>query len=53
METTANAPGGGRQSVTVRLVGGSVALIEIGGVRLLTDRSRRPWPDRRQYPQPG
>ena len=30
METTANAPAGARQPVTVRLVGGPAALIEIG-----------------------
>ena len=37
METAANAPAGARQPVTVRLVGGPAALIEIGGLRLLTD----------------
>ena len=36
-KTTANAPAGARQPVTVRLVGGPAALIEIGGLRLLTD----------------
>jgi hypothetical protein len=35
METVANAPAGARQPVTVRLVGGPAALIEIGGLRLL------------------
>src|SRR5207245_11198378 len=37
METAANAPAGARQPVTVRLAGGPAALIEIGGLRLLTD----------------
>ncbi len=36
-ETAANAPAGARQPVTLRLVGGPAALIEIGGLRLLTD----------------
>ncbi len=37
MGSSANAPAGARQLVTVRLVGGPAALIEIGGLRLLTD----------------
>jgi L-ascorbate metabolism protein UlaG (beta-lactamase superfamily) len=37
METPAVAPAGTRQAITVRLVGGPTALIEIGGLRLLTD----------------
>ena len=36
-KTTANALAGARQPVTVRLVGGPAALIEIGGLWLLTD----------------
>jgi L-ascorbate metabolism protein UlaG (beta-lactamase superfamily) len=34
---SAKAPAGIRQAVTVRLVGGPTALIEVGGLRLLTD----------------
>jgi L-ascorbate metabolism protein UlaG (beta-lactamase superfamily) len=37
METPAKAPAGTRQAITVRLVGGSAAFIEIGGLWLLTD----------------
>jgi L-ascorbate metabolism protein UlaG (beta-lactamase superfamily) len=37
METPAKAPPGTRQAISVRLVGGSAALIEIGGLWLLTD----------------
>src|ERR1700750_3018671 len=35
METPAKAPAGTRQAITVRLVGGPTALIEIGGLWLL------------------
>jgi L-ascorbate metabolism protein UlaG (beta-lactamase superfamily) len=37
MQTSAKAPGGARQAITVRLVGGPTALIGIGGLWLLTD----------------
>ena len=37
MEFSADARAGTRQAITVRLVGGPTALIEVGGLRLLTD----------------
>jgi L-ascorbate metabolism protein UlaG (beta-lactamase superfamily) len=37
MEFSADARAGTRQAITLRLVGGPTALIEVGGLRLLTD----------------
>ncbi len=54
MESSANAPAGARHPVTVRLVGGPAPLIEIRGLRLLTDPVRdAPGLIAGSTPQPG